>query len=49
MVHNSAVASLAAWAWLLHWPTLALYAFSLEIGYEVFDSFSLGFQRPRAF
>jgi len=45
VVHNSAVTSMAMLAWLLGSPSLALHAFSLEIGYEVFDSFSLGFQR----
>eukprot|EP00913_Durusdinium_trenchii_P007541 g7086.t1 len=45
VVHNSAVASLAMLAWAFGWPSLALHAFCLEIGYEVFDSFSLGFQR----
>lgn len=35
MVHNSAVTSMAMLAWLLGSPSLALHAFSLEIGYEV--------------
>lgn len=41
-VHNSTVAFLAALAWLIGSPSLALHSFSLEVGYEVFDTFNLG-------
>mmetsp|Transcript_134490 Transcript_134490/g.335505 ORF Transcript_134490/g.335505 Transcript_134490/m.335505 type:complete len:318 (-) Transcript_134490:64-1017(-) len=44
-VHNSAVTLLALLAWLLASPTLALHAFCLEVGYEIFDAVSLGMQR----
>ncbi|CAJ1334791.1 unnamed protein product [Effrenium voratum] len=45
VVHNAAVAAMAALSWALGWPDLALHAFCLEVAYEIFDSFSLGFQR----
>jgi len=44
-VHNSVVSLLAILAWLLRMPSLALHAFMLEVGYEIFDTFSLGPQR----
>lgn len=44
-VHNGAVTLLAMLAWLLGLPSLALHAFCLEIGYEIFDSISLGLKR----
>ncbi|CAE7446992.1 unnamed protein product [Symbiodinium natans] len=45
VVHNSVVATLALLAWVMGAPSLALHAFCLEVSYEIFDSFSLGFQR----
>lgn len=44
-VHNGVVSLLAVLAWLLRIPSLALHAFCLEVGYEIFDTFSLGPQR----
>lgn len=44
-VHNMAVTVMAAVAWMLGWPSLALHAFSLEVGYEIFDTLSLGMKR----
>jgi len=44
-VHNGSVTVLAAIAWILGQPTLALYAFCLEVAYEIFDTISLGSQR----
>eukprot|EP00929_Paragymnodinium_shiwhaense_P107087 TRINITY_DN73107_c0_g1_i1.p1 TRINITY_DN73107_c0_g1~~TRINITY_DN73107_c0_g1_i1.p1 ORF type:complete len:348 (+),score=46.24 TRINITY_DN73107_c0_g1_i1:69-1112(+) len=44
-VHNSAVAALASLAWLLGLPSLALFAFCLEVAYEIFDTWSLGRMR----
>mmetsp|Transcript_102550 Transcript_102550/g.289636 ORF Transcript_102550/g.289636 Transcript_102550/m.289636 type:complete len:326 (-) Transcript_102550:95-1072(-) len=44
-VHNSTVATLAALSWLLGSPYLALLTFNLEVGYEIFDTISLGFKR----
>lgn len=41
-VHNSTVTFLAASAWLLGSSSLALHAFSLEVAYEIFDTFILG-------
>jgi len=41
-LHNGTVALMAAAAWLIGSPTLALHAFSLEVGYEIFDTFNLG-------
>lgn len=41
-LHNGAVAVLAAVAWLFNSPSLALHAFCLEVGYEIFDTFNLG-------
>lgn len=43
--HNGSVCLLAALAWALQSPWLALHAFTLEVGYEVFDSYSLGLSR----
>uniref|UniRef100_A0A7S1RDS0 TLC domain-containing protein n=1 Tax=Alexandrium catenella TaxID=2925 RepID=A0A7S1RDS0_ALECA len=45
VVHNGAVSFLAALAWAVGSPSLALYAFSLEVGYEVFDTYSLRLRR----
>jgi len=45
VLHNGAVTALAGAAWILGSPTLALYAFSLEVAYELFDSWSLGMAR----
>lgn len=45
VVHNGVVATLALLAWVFGAPSLALHAFCLEVSYEIFDSFSLGFQR----
>ena len=45
VVHNGVVATMALLAWVMGAPSLALHAFCLEISYEIFDSFSLGFQR----
>merc|ERR1712032_871652 len=45
VVHNGAVAGMAALAWVLMSPKLALYAFCLEVAYEIFDTFSLGLSR----
>jgi len=42
VLHNGSVSLLAALAWLLHSKALALHAFTLEIAYEVFDTFHLG-------
>lgn len=44
-VHNSAVSTLAVLAWLLGLPSLALHAFTLEVAYEIFDTWSLGAAR----
>lgn len=41
-LHNGTVCLMAALAWLFGSPTLALYAFSLEVSYEIFDTFNLG-------
>lgn len=41
-LHNGSVCILAAFAWLIGSPTLALHAFTLEVGYEIFDTFNLG-------
>lgn len=42
VLHNGSVSVLTAIAWLLGSRHLALHAFTLEIGYEVFDTFHLG-------
>eukprot|EP00811_Abedinium_folium_P004307 NODE_13965_length_1136_cov_3.554014.p1 GENE.NODE_13965_length_1136_cov_3.554014~~NODE_13965_length_1136_cov_3.554014.p1 ORF type:complete len:313 (+),score=64.53 NODE_13965_length_1136_cov_3.554014:137-1075(+) len=42
--HNGTVTLLAALAWLFRSPTLALHAFTLEFGYEVFDTLFHGVQ-----
>jgi len=44
-VHNASVSLMAALAWALGSPTLALHAFCLEVAYEIFDTLSLGLQR----
>jgi len=44
-VHNGTVTLLAALAWLIGSPALALNAFCLEVAYEIFDTFSLGLGR----
>mmetsp|Transcript_35505 Transcript_35505/g.110770 ORF Transcript_35505/g.110770 Transcript_35505/m.110770 type:complete len:320 (+) Transcript_35505:63-1022(+) len=44
-VHNSAVSFLAAAAWVVGSPTLALHAFTLEVGYEIFDTYTLRLRR----
>eukprot|EP00927_Polykrikos_kofoidii_P072311 TRINITY_DN68444_c0_g1_i1.p1 TRINITY_DN68444_c0_g1~~TRINITY_DN68444_c0_g1_i1.p1 ORF type:complete len:421 (+),score=53.85 TRINITY_DN68444_c0_g1_i1:136-1263(+) len=45
VVHNGAVSILAIMAWFFRWPSLALFAFNLEVAYEIFDSYTLGMQR----
>lgn len=44
-VHNSAVSVLAALAWATGSPALARHAFTLEVAYEIFDTYSLRLQR----
>lgn len=41
-VHNGTVTLMAAAAWLIGSPSLALHAFTMEVGYEIFDTFNLG-------
>lgn len=45
MVHNSTVAFMALVAWFLGSPELALFAFNLEVAYEIYDTLSLGLKR----
>jgi len=45
VVHNGSVSVVAALAWLFGSRSLALFAFCMEVGYEFFDTYSLGSKR----
>lgn len=44
-VHNGTITFLTILSWMLNSPTLALHTFTMEIGYEVFDTFHKGVKR----